>query len=564
MMLCAGTLSSQPNPKREVRAVWLTTLGGMDWPAPAMRDKPDLQKSSLVRIFDQLASLRLNTVYFQVRSRGNALYRSALEPWATELTGTLGKDPGWDPLRFAIQESNKRCLSLHAWLNIFKVWSGDGLPPRTSPPHIIHLHPDWVKKYGSDYWLDPGLPEVRKYLLDMVTDLLQKYDFNALHLDYCRYPDADFNDAQTFQKYGSGKSKEDWRRENINDFVRSVYLRAKILRPHMLVGAAPIGIYENLPKARGWQGFHAVAQDSRRWLREGYMDYLAPQIYWGLTAHGSKIDFEALVRDWKLNSFGRHVYPGTAPYKQDVKDFLSEHITACRRQDADGESFFRYEHIMDGAGLGNVYSTIALPPSAPWRDQIIPNPPRYFSIRPSPPGTELLWTQPSPAVDADTASQFVLYRSDQPVIDFNDAASILAVLPGSSSSFSDHSGKPGYSYAISSLDRMWNESNPISSTAVLAGLRLLPAPSRKPELPQVSAPQAVGDSLILIAFSVTTRDMTRLRLMNENGAEIQILFDEMKEPGTYVIGLSKNKLPEQVHHYVYEAGTVRIIQPFTY
>ncbi len=555
--LCAATASAQQAPRRELRGVWLTTLSGLDWPAAADRGNLDAQKRSLTAILDRIVAMKLNAVFFQVRSRGNAFYASEREPWASELTGSFGRDPGWDPLAFAVDECHKRGLELHAWFNVFKVWSGGAVPQSAQPTHIAVRHPSWVRSYGSDVWLDPGIPEARAWCVDVAVDIARRYDIDAMHLDYVRYPDADFADDETWRRFGRGGSKADWRRANVTAFVREASQRIARIKPRVRIGAAPIGIYENLPTARGWQGLHAIAQDSRAWLREGLIDYVAPQVYWGLRARGSTIDFESLVKDWSRAAAGRHVFIGMAPYKDDVKRWLGEHIDACRAGGADGGVFFRYAHIADGA-FGGRYATRALPPANTWRDHVRPNPPRALAVERSS-AVRLTWQAPATASDGEGAWMYVVHRL-RGGMTTEDPASILGILPSTTTAYTDAEAVPDDEYAVTALDRSGNESEATASMPAIA--RRLPAPSIALPENGVSTPILGPAGLVLIAYTVAERGPVRLRLLDTRGAEAAILVDEESEPGTYIVGIERAKLPAEIERYVFEVGGMRMLRAF--
>jgi uncharacterized lipoprotein YddW (UPF0748 family) len=556
LLLCTGVGSSQQGPKRELRGVWLTTLSGLDWPPASQAGNADAQKASLLSILDNIRAMNLNAVFFQVRSRGNAFYAPGAEPWASELTGRLGANPGWDPLQFAVDACRARGLEVHAWINVFKVWSGGAVPARTTPQHVVHAHPEWVTRHGEDLWIDPGIPDARSYLVDVCADIARRYDVDALHLDYTRYPEADFNDGATYQKYGRGRDKAAWRRDNVTAFVRDLHERLGALKPRLQIGAAPIGIYENITGARGWQGLHAVSQDSRLWLREGYVDYLSPQIYWGLKSRGSTIDFEALVRDWQNAAAGRCIYAGTAPYKEDVRAALPEVIDAVRAQGAGGEVYFRYDHVRDRTVFRDRYALSAIPPAISWRDATRPNPPTRFAVSLDGGSATISWAAPVPAVDGDVAWQYAVYRGDAAA----PGNRPVAVLPAGMTSFTDR-GATGATYAVTALDRLHNESE-AATTAIASGRQRLPAPSIAAELPRVSEPVDASDNLVLIAYEVPSAMMVRLRLLDLDDAETSILVDGMHEPGSYVIGIELDRLPGPVGSYVFEAGSLRVLRPF--
>jgi uncharacterized lipoprotein YddW (UPF0748 family) len=556
LMPAFSTLHAQP--KREVRAVWLTTLLGLDWPAKSERNNPEKQKASLRRIIKNIAEMKLNTVFFQVRSRANAFYKSSYEPWASELTGKLGKDPGWDPLAFAVEECHARGLEIHAWVNVCKVWQGSGSPPLVKPAHIVRQHPEWVEKHKDVYWIDAGIPAAREYTADVIAELVQRYDIDGIHLDYVRYPELDFSDARTYKRYGDGVPRGEWLRRNINALVKLIYDRATAQRPGLKVGAAPIGIYKSLPTARGWEGYVRLGQDSRRWLSEGYCDYVSPQIYWGLKNRGSRIDFKALVKDWRSNSSGKHIYVGTAPYRPEVLRWLFEHIDVCRNELADGLVFFRYEHIANNDAFGGRFKYKAIPPSLPWRDDVPPAAPTKFQVRSHPNLIKLHWT--ANASNSDVA-RYIVYRSDMGAVDIRKPSQILAVLPSSQTRYEDAAGTSRSGYAVTALDYMNNESMPaVPATAV-------PVVAAKDTLKPVAAPFfatalaqpfVFSPSLLLIAYQIPEGGAIRLVLLNDENEELFILQNEFVDAGSYIIGVERERMPDDVTVCVLESGPIRI------
>ena len=549
--------------RREVRGVWLTTLLGLDWPTASLRGNPGAQQQALRDILDELERRHYNTVFFQVRSRGNAMYRSAYEPWASELTGTLGRDPGWDPLAFAIEECHARGLQLHAWFNVNRVWS-KGDPPASAPAHIARAHPEWVQRFGDDLWVDAGIPEARAWTVRVAEDLVRNYAVDGLHFDYVRYPDRGFKDEDTYRRYGRGRDLADWRRDNISALVREAYERCTAVRPSLQVGSAPIGIYENLPTAKGWEGRNAIYQDSRRWLREGYHDYVAPQVYWGLRSKGSRIDFEALVEDWKRGASGRQVFVGIAAYKENVQPWLADHVDAVRERGGDGEVFFRYEHVR-GDAMGGRFDRRAIPPAMTWRDPLRPNPPRRLR------GEQgvLAWDAPVAASDGDTAAWYAVYRKPGSGGD----AELLALLPAATRSWpvpgrngtAAYSGNPD-DYTVTALDAFWNESAESGASiaaAEPAAVPELPAPSIPVTGPRISAPVAAGAENILIGYELDHAAFVRLRLMDADGAEALVLVDGWQDAGTHVLGIVRDRLPSDVQRYIFEAGELRTIMDFS-
>jgi uncharacterized lipoprotein YddW (UPF0748 family) len=559
LLLCAAPLHAQQ--ARELRGVWLTTLMGLDWPSASLRGNPAAQQRALLDILDDLQRRHFNVVFFQVRSRGNAMYRSAIEPWASELTGRQGREPGWDPLAFAIDACHARGMELHAWFNVNRVWTA-GDPPASTPEHVARAHPSWVRRYGTDLWLDPGIPAAREYTVQVAEELVRDYDIDGLHLDYCRYPDRDFDDAATWRSFGEGENRDTWRRGNINALVREMYRRCTGIRPGLQVGSAPIGIYESLPGARGWEGRNAVYQDSREWMRGGYQDYVVPQVYWGLKSRGSGIDFEALVRDWSTHAFGRHVYIGIAAYKEHVQRWLPEMIDAVRDNGGMGEVFFRYEHIQP-EDLGMRFRMRTLPPAMPWRDNVLPNPPVNVSIVQDGGRPLVSWQPPPPAADGDVARWYAVYRIPEGGLAEPARAELLAVLPPTVYSFADAEPVPGAEYFVTAVDAFRNESSAGTTQPAVAAAPVLPPPSVRPPVAALSTPVAVGDDLLLIGYTVPHRAAVRLQLTADDGSDARVLVDAAQNPGTYVVGIERSRLPEDLGLTVLDIGNERTVRVFT-
>jgi uncharacterized lipoprotein YddW (UPF0748 family) len=539
--------------QRELRGVWLTTLLGLDWPQATLRGNIEAQKRALRDILDDLRRRNFNAVFFQVRSRGNAMYRSTLEPWCSELTGMLGKDPGWDPLAFVIAEARERGLELHAWFNVFRIWSA-GMPPQSNPSHLAHTHPSWVKRYGDDLWMDPGIPEAREYTISVMEELVRSYDVDGIHFDYCRYADRGFDDEATWRRYGNNRTtKEDWRRSNVNALVETAYRRLTAIRRTLIVGSAPIGIYQNLPTARGWEGRNAIFQDSRSWLSAGYHDYVVPQIYWALTRNGSRIDFEALVADWSRNASGRHVYAGVAAYKDDIRPQLAGHVDAVRTQGAAGVVFFRYEHIR-GEGFSGRFSEKTLSPPLVWKDAIPPNPVRNLRRDMEDGGLRLSWDAPLPAQDGDTAWWYAVMERRR-----DGSRALRELLP--SHRMQCVVSDAAADISILAVDRARNVSmDPVEAIAIAAAPKGVEhGRSRKA---RAARPVLVGDGLMLLGYELPRPAQVRLRLLDEDNAELALLFDGYADAGVHVLGVELKMLEGEAAHAVFESGELRVVLPF--
>jgi uncharacterized lipoprotein YddW (UPF0748 family) len=400
-----------PQPAREFRGAWLVTVANKDWPS-----KPGLpvaeQKAELTELLDRAAQLKLNAIIFQVRPSCDAMYASSIEPWSEYLTGTMGEapQPFYDPLAFALEEAHRRGLELHAWFNPFRALHPQARSP-VAPNHISRTHPELVCHYGSQFWLDPGEPAVRAYVLGVIMDVVRRYDVEGVQLDdyFYPYPEKDsagrelgFPDDASWRKYGlsSRMSRDDWRRANINVFVQGVYQNIKAAKPWVKFGISPFGIWRpmNPPQIRGMDAYAKLYADSRRWLSNGWLDYFSPQLYWSMDV--PQQSFPVLLNWWAgQNTRGRHLWPGLNAANVGEKwgpDEMARQIAATRRQPgAGGEIFYRLRNLTDNAGLADAvrgaYAQPALVPASPWLDAVPPAVPRLVVVEDSRTVLRLRW-----------------------------------------------------------------------------------------------------------------------------------------------------------------------------
>ena len=305
---------SPPAPEREFRGAWVASVNNIDWPSkPGL--STDEQKRELVALLDKCQQLKLNVFVFQIRPACDALYSSKLEPWSEYLTGTQGKAPSplWDPLEFAVQQAHARGLELHASFNPFRARHTSGFGPRAAN-HISNTRPALAKSYGKSLWLDPGLPEVHDYSARVILDVVHRYDIDGVHIDDYFYPyrekDAakkdlpfpDWTSWNNYQKAGGRLSREDWRRDNVNRFIARMYRDVKAAKPWVKVGISPFGIYRpGYPaQIKGFDQFESIYADPRTWLVNGWLDYLAPQLYWRIDPPATS--FPVLTRWWVENN----------------------------------------------------------------------------------------------------------------------------------------------------------------------------------------------------------------------------------------------------------------------
>ncbi len=356
-------------PAREVRAVWVTTAAGLDWPRSTSRGD---QISSLTEMVKDLHAAHFNTIYFQARARGDAYYRSELEPWADNLTGTLGKDPGWDPLAELLRLAHERGMEVHVWFNVFKI--RDGRQPLSStPPHPSRSLAAWTVSFEGEGWLDPGIPAVREYLATVAIDLVSRYDVDGINFDFIRYPGRAFPDDAAYRQFGLGMDRSTWRRQNVTGFLRTFVERARQVKPRLKIGCSPLGIPEETPLGSQTTARIAFAQDAREWLRTGLVDYASAQIYWDIGSSFRDPDFAAVARSWRVASPQRQVVAGIGAYKPEVRAQLRAQIDSARAAGLAGQAFFRLENIRPLSILGNRYASPALVPQMSWLDSLPPN-----------------------------------------------------------------------------------------------------------------------------------------------------------------------------------------------
>ena len=390
--------SDSPPVIREMRGLWIATVGNLDWPSkPGL--SADQQRAELTDILNRAASSGINTIIFQVRPSADALYASSLEPWAALLQGTQGVSPGYDPLAFAIQQAHARGMELHAWINPFRAGTvADSA--RLAPSHIFHTRRDLIRIYGHYLWLDPGEPDVQDLAIRVVADIVRRYDVDGIHLDDYFYPyretgrngrNIEFPDDATYEKYSFGVPRNEWRRANIDRFVERLYREVHAVKPTVKVGLSPFGIWRPGYPAGvdGLDSFEEIFADSRKWVRNGWADYFAPQLYWPISA--PQQSFSALL-DWWItqNRYRRNISPGLAAYRVNNGsslpfqiDEIPAQIGVIRtRSGSTGSILFDTHSTLkkDGGALARllasgVYKSSAMAPASPWLDSVPPAPP---------------------------------------------------------------------------------------------------------------------------------------------------------------------------------------------
>lgn len=384
----ASAGAEPPAVPREFRAAWIATVGNLDWPSRKGLSTAR-QQAELVSMLDRLVSLHMNAAILQVRPAADALYQSSIEPWSDAITGEMGRapQPFYDPLAFAVTEAHRRGLELHAWINPYR--AKDPSTRSVSSGHISRTRPDLVRRYGAFLWLDPGDPAVRELTTRVVLDIVRRYDVDAIHMDDYFYPypepgQGDFPDDRTWKRYrrdGGTLARADWRRENVNLLVRGLGASIHAIKPWVRFGISPFGLWRpGFPAgAQGLDQFARLYADARKWIREGWVDYVSPQLYWAVDRPG--LSYPVLLRWWAdQNVHGRHLWPGNYTGKVAFTNASAWTSSEVLRQirltraqrGATGNVHFSMAVFqqdpdsLDERLLRDVYASPALVPATPW------------------------------------------------------------------------------------------------------------------------------------------------------------------------------------------------------
>lgn len=489
-------LGQQP-PKREMRGAWIATYANIDW--PNRTQTPAQQRAAFLTILEHHKATGLNTLFIQVRSQCDALYQSSIEPWSADLTGTQGKEPtpAWDPMQFMIDECHKRGIEFHAWINPYRAVANSNNLPGFAASHVAKQHPDWLLSQGTLRVLDPGLQVVRNHITSVITDIVQRYEVDGIHFDDYFYPPSapagttPYNDDSSFTLDPRGfTSRADWRRDNVSILISHLYDTIKAMKPWVKFGVSPSGIYRNSTNpaigtpTSGLEHYTTLFADTKKWLQEGWVDYIAPQVYWYIGQPGA--NYAAIVPWWNNQANGRHIYIGMAGYKvndpaQGVNWANPSQIPNEMRLNRNplypniyGQAIYNTSSLRSSTKLGFrdslrlfFYQKPALLPRMPWRDSIAPEAPATLTVvKYGADSTLLNWVKPTAIAELDKAIRFVIYRSEDTAIDISNANNILAITNKDTTAFADKTALPGvtYYYTATALDHFHNESV-VSNTA---------------------------------------------------------------------------------------------------
>lgn len=505
VLVSHSTHAQEHPPKREFRGVWVATVDNIDWPSSPSLTTVE-QQQEFIDLVEFHKANGMNALIVQVRPNADALYLSSYEPWSRWLTGEEGRvpNPFYDPLEFMIRECRRQQMEFHAWINPFRaIFNHQNVD--ISQNHIFFAHPEWVVPYGEHSYLDPGLPEVRKYVLNVVMDMVNRYDIDGIHFDDYFYPyridSLNFLDDISFSRYGEGfATVGDWRRDNVNQFVQSVHDSIEIIKPHVRFGVSPFGVWRNksanllseasprgetsnlsltaLPLGSETQALQTsyddLYADVITWLKNGWIDYVAPQLYFGI---GFELaDYQKLLDWWMKHTYGRQLYIGHAAYKvgrsqdslwNDPYQLINQVALNRRSFQVDGSIFFSARSFLENPlGINNrmregVFKHLALVPPMPWHQEAAPNPPQNLVAARKRSKVLMQW-QPSAHQEV---CYYVIYgvEGDTPP-NISDPTNIVAKSYYPQLTFEEAARKglfrKNYTFVVTAVNRNHNESFP--------------------------------------------------------------------------------------------------------
>lgn len=563
LLLFVSVAYSQTS-KYEFRGVWYTTVSNLDWPTNRLASTAE-QQQELRNHFDSLQRSGINVIFFQIRTQSDAFYESALEPWSYFLTGQQGQAPSpfYDPLAFAIEEAHQRGMELHAWINPFRAENRVGAFP-IADAHVTRTHPEWILQVDNYKFLNPGLPEVRAYILEVITDVVERYDIDGVHFDDYFYPypssgpGLGIQDWDTFQAHNplnlSGLGA--WRTYNINTFIRETYETITARKPYLKFGVSPFGIWRSgVPEGiSGLSSVDIIYADPKNWLEQGWVDYIAPQLYWPF---GGGQDYAKLAPWWASIANGYHIYPGHAIYRADPATSsgtlyqpteVPRQVRFNRAEDGiQGSIFFRAKNLTTFRTQGfadtlrtSLYSTRALPPIMRHKDLLPPAAP--FNLRATESGSDaitLAWDEPFPTGFEALTRRFAIYRVQSATPP--DAAGVVLdptnlLTLTSTPLFVDRppADPTPYYYIVTAVSGNSVESE-VSNSVAVEGRAVVSTEEAVPQTftMEPAYPNPFNASTTL-RFSLERAEHVWMRVYNTLGQEVITLFaGEWLAPGTH-------------------------------
>ncbi|KEP28587.1 hypothetical protein ER50_18420 [Bacillus safensis] len=439
LLIPSSSLAARAVPKgklestREMRAVWIASVYNLDWPSKKGLPVAE-QKQEFIRLLDEIKAMNMNAVIMQIKPTADAFYPSAYGPWSEYLTGTQGKDPGYDPLEFMIEEAHKRGLEFHAWFNPYRITMNHTDLSRLSADHPARQHPDWTIAYGNQLYYNPGIPETQDFIIGGIEEVVKNYDIDAVHMDDYFYPykiaGVPFPDQETYETYGKKAFThiEDWRRDNVNQLVKQINDTIKKEKPYVKFGISPFGVWRNIKDdptgsntTAGMTNYDDLYADTREWIQQHDIDYVTPQIYWSIGFQAAAYD--VLTKWWSNEVKGEpvHLYIGQAAYKinqnsdpawSDPEEYFRQIELNRQSQLVQGSMHFSLKdlnrnplNVKDRLIEGS-YSKPALIPEMPWLHQKAPKKPIIQSVKKTSDGAALqIKNDPH-----STVSYYAVYR----------------------------------------------------------------------------------------------------------------------------------------------------------
>lgn len=490
LMLCIPMMAqSQSAPKREFRGAWIQIINGQFQGMSRHQ-----MQANLTNQLNTLKACGVNTIIFQVRGEADALYESAYEPWSRFLTGVQGQSPSpyWDPLAWMVDECHRRGMELHAWINPYRAKTKGTTALASTHPYV--QWPERFFSYGDLLIFDPGLPENQDYICAIVSDIVKRYDIDGLHIDdyFYPYPEAGrvIPDDATFQKYSNGfKDKDDWRRYNVNCLIEKLSHTIHSAKPWVKFGVSPFGIYHNQKngahvlgsKTAGLQNYDDLYADILYWVDKGWIDYNVPQIYWEI-GHPAA-DYDELIHWWSKYAANRPLIIGqdvertvkAADRNHPEQNQMAEKFRLQRTlKNIDGSCLWYSAAVVRNEGdyasqlAYNYHKTPALQPLMPFLDAEAPKKVKGLKARWMPDGYYLFWREPKAKSELDVAKAYVVYRfAKGEDVDLERAENIVAITSQTLLKLPYHHGTERYKYVVTALDRLHNESKPVSKKVKL-------------------------------------------------------------------------------------------------
>ena len=582
LMILSGILPVQSTPaqeteppKYEMRGAWIATDYGQDWPLHTFGESA--QKGWMIQLLDYLQDAGINAVFFEVRSFGDAMYQSSHEPWSQLLLDAQGNPPTYDPLLFAVEETHRRGMELHAWINPYRVH--DRGTPHTANHHVTVTHPEWTYEAGDYIYLDPGIRDVRNYTSRIVMDIARRYDVDGIHLydHFYPYPDAPLTldhrpDMETFAQENRGFTDIlDWRRDNINLQISQIADSLRTFNADLKFGVSPYGIWKNgVPdEIVGLDAYNVLYADATAWIEQKTIDYLVPKLYW---AFGGDQDYAKLAEWWQDQSEDRHLYIGHALDKVGPLFSATEvpDQAAFNRNHPDilGSVFFRAsqlhpllanrfaQRMRDG-----LYKYPALPPPMDWKDKTAPPAPLNLAVQKDGDSIQLTWD-----VSGDTPGRYTVYRVNS---DSRPDASLAAQDPGNLIALI---GEPRFRdtpnldrsqqwYFVQSVSANSIESGPSNIVASPVAVTREVAPI--PDPMSITAYPTIFDEQIRIDYSLQEGSPVTLQVFDTIGRRVTTLIEDKFRPSgqhTFLLSSSEHVLPSGIYWIVLSANQQRVTQ----